>query len=85
MRPWGLEFTRSAERAYAAMPGHDRAALARALDRLTRNPSSVDLQRVQGQPGVWRVRWGAWRAFIEFDQGAHMITVTRIAPRKDAY
>ncbi len=81
---WELQFLRSARKDYDAMPAADRERMERTLDRLIRNPSQVDLKKLQGSDD-YRIRSGRWRAVISFNHALHIITVLQIDQRKDAY
>lgn len=85
MTAWELEFTRPGQKAFDALPPADREAMERTLDRLTRNPSDVDLKKIRGTADLYRVRRGRWRAIVIFDQARHVITVQEIDQRKDVY
>ena len=64
------------------MPHRDRAAIQRAIDRMSADPSSVDLAKLSGDQ--WRVRVGRWRIIVELDNHDGLIIVTSVLARKDA-
>lgn len=83
--PWQLSISPRATKDLAAMPPRDRTALSDALHRLLTDPSGVDLKKLAGQEGRWRVRVGRWRAILQLDHAAGEIRVMRVSPRSTAY
>jgi len=82
---WNLKLTRQAEKAYQEMPAPAREAMRRTLDRLTRNPGSVNLKKLKGRSDLWRAASGSWRAVFQWDRAAHTIIVVDIDDRKDVF
>jgi mRNA-degrading endonuclease RelE of RelBE toxin-antitoxin system len=83
--PWRLVQAKRAERDLAGLPLETRTSILRALERLIVNPSSVDLAKLAGRRNEWRLRVGAYRAILDFDNQAGTVTVVRVLPRGRAY
>jgi mRNA-degrading endonuclease RelE of RelBE toxin-antitoxin system len=69
----------------AALPKRDRERLLDALEMVAAEPNrrfSIVTELV-GQPGVWRLRKGNWRAVFR-RRGADVV-VDRVGNRKDVY
>lgn len=83
---WRLPITRPAEKAIAAMPAQDRVALESRLQLLAIDATErLDIGKVQGKEGEFRLRSGAWRAGFTRDRQTYTVTVIWVAQRKDAY
>jgi len=83
--PWQLIVAPRAEKDLADLPLRDRQAMGRALDSLTRDPAAVDLRKLEGRPGHWRLRVGRWRAVLRLDNAAGAVYVLRVLARDRAY
>jgi mRNA-degrading endonuclease RelE of RelBE toxin-antitoxin system len=83
--PWQIAITRKAGRAIAALPERDQTAILDAIERLAASPGAVDLKKLGGRRGRWRLRVGRWRAILAFDNDAGVITVTEVLSRDRAY
>jgi mRNA-degrading endonuclease RelE of RelBE toxin-antitoxin system len=78
-------YTRSAQKAVGAMPKGDAAQLvsrinAYAADAKTPN---IDVDSVKGRPGVYRIRWGRWRALFRVENGE--MRIYQIEHRREVY
>jgi mRNA interferase RelE/StbE len=85
MKSWSLFLTHVAEKDLAKLPERDLQAVIQALDRLTQNPSSVDIRKLKGCSNDWRLRVGKWRVRFMFVAKTQMIQILRVLPRKSAY
>jgi mRNA interferase RelE/StbE len=83
--PWVLVFARRAERDLEALDQATRVAIMDRIRAAAIDPGSVDLSKLRGRPGEWRIRVGSWRVILELDSRAGRMTVTRILARRDAY
>ncbi|HVA12408.1 MAG TPA: type II toxin-antitoxin system RelE/ParE family toxin [Stellaceae bacterium] len=72
-------------RQLAAMPRADRKRLLDALDGVAAAPTARFAFTTQmiGQPGVWRLRKGDWRAVFRIYQGD--VIVDRVGHRREVY
>ena len=86
MTQWELAFTPRAARVFAAMPSADRAALDGRLTRLAvGDRTGLDVKKLQGQVGVWRLRSGDWRIGFTYQAASRTLLISWISQRKDAY
>lgn len=86
MTPWALAFTPRAARVFAAMPSADRSALDDRLARLAvGDRAGLDVKKLQGQVGVWRLRSGDWRIGFTYQTPSRTLLISWISQRKDAY
>jgi len=83
--PWRLIVTKLAAKDLEGLPKRDRDAVITALDKLLSDPRSVDLRKLAGREGEWRLRVGRWRVLLRMENAAGLITVQRILPRSSAY
>ena len=56
----------------------------RELDALD-NPRPAGCKKLKGYKDQWRVRVGDWRVLYIIDDAAKLITITRIAHRREVY
>lgn len=69
----------------AALPKRDRERLLEALEMVATEPNRLFsfVTELVGQPGVWRLRKGDWRAV--FRRRGTDVVVDRVGNRKDVY
>ena len=81
----GLVIPLSVAKQVKGLPKADQARLVKRLETIAmapeaRHPGTTEMV---GQPGVWRVRQGDWRAVYEIVEG-HVI-VARVGHRREVY
>jgi mRNA interferase RelE/StbE len=54
-----------------------------ALNDLSKEPPDGDIRPYEGNPGIWRLKVGGYRALFKYEKGK--ILVTHIEPRGQAY
>jgi mRNA interferase RelE/StbE len=52
---------------------------------LADKPRSAGCKKLKGYKDQWRVRIGDWRVLYFIDDAAKLITITRIAHRREVY
>jgi mRNA interferase RelE/StbE len=66
----------------------DNAVFAR-IDRkitgLAQNPRPPGSKKLRGYKDYWRIRIGDWRVVYTINDAATIVTVTRVAHRRDVY
>jgi mRNA interferase RelE/StbE len=66
----------------------DDALFAR-IDRkilvLAQNPRPPGCKKLRGYKDLWRIRVGEWRVLYVIDDAAKLISITRIAHRREVY
>jgi mRNA interferase RelE/StbE len=78
-----VQLTRSAEKEWARLPGAVRSRFVEAIDALAQDPRKarpgVDIKRLRGTKGTWRLRVGEYRGIYELEEG--VVVFTRFAHR----
>ena len=83
--PWRVEVAPRAEKELARLPADAREAIRQSLRRLTTDLGVLDVKKLGGRTGEWRLRVGRWRIIFEMDNRSGVLSVTRILPRDSAY
>lgn len=85
--PREIRIARAAERELASLPADIRARFEKALDRLLasaiRPQPGLDIKRLKGRAGLWRLRVGSHRGIFEVD--GERIVFTRFGERSSIY
>lgn len=68
----------------AKLPRADQQRVMAKLRDLATNPRPVGVTKLTGADG-WRIKSGNYRIVYLVDDSARIVTVTRIAHRKDVY
>ncbi len=80
-----LIFTNSAKKDLAALDKTTQKRIKEALGKIMVNPQAVDLKKLQGSPGKWRLRVGNWRIILEANPEKGLLYVLRVRHRREAY
>ena len=83
--PWSIRVTRRAARDLTTINIRDAEAIRDALRRLPDEFQLADVKKLGGRRDEWRLRIGRWRAVLELNNDAGIITVLRVLPRDRAY
>jgi len=73
-----------AKKSLRLLPGSDRSKVISTIDRLATNPFPRNCKKLTAQPG-YRLRVGIYRILYIANTKANLITIVRIAHRKDIY
>jgi mRNA interferase RelE/StbE len=57
----------------------------RKVESLGHNPRPTGCKKLKGYKDQWRVRVGDWRVVYIIDDTAKLVSVTRIAHRREVY
>ena len=82
---YAIEFTRSAQRALEGIPERDLKKVARRVDALADNPRPPGTKKLRGGTDEYRLRVGDYRVIYSVTDSGLLVTVIRIAHRRDAY
>ena len=85
MAKYSLEIKRSAQKELDALDDAPFARMDRKILALAGNPRPAGCKRLKGHRDQWRVRVGDWRAVYIIDDAAKLVSVTRIAHRREVY
>jgi mRNA interferase RelE/StbE len=67
------------------LPDNVLARVVHKLESLADNPRPAGCKKLKGYKDQWRVRVGDWRVVYVIDDTAKLVTVTRIAHRREVY
>ena len=79
--PWKLLVDREVGKQLRRIPKRDRERIVAALEELVVNPYSGDIEKMKGEPDVWRRRAGAYRIFFEVLSKKRTVYVYHVARR----
>jgi mRNA interferase RelE/StbE len=82
---YSLEIKPSAQKEMDALDDAMFARLDRKILALAGNPRPAGCKKLKGYKDLWRIRAGAWRVVYEIDDRAEVVTVTRVAHRREVY
>jgi mRNA interferase RelE/StbE len=82
---YSLEIKLSAQKELDALDDRLFTPIDRKILALAENPRPVGCKKLKGHKDQWRVRAGNWRVLYIIDDTAKLITVTRVAHRREAY
>jgi mRNA interferase RelE/StbE len=80
-----VEVKPSARKELEALPDNVLARAVSRIDSLARTPRPPGCKKLKGYKDQWRVRVGDWRVLYIIDDAEKLISVTRIAHRREAY
>jgi mRNA interferase RelE/StbE len=82
---YAIELKSSARKELESLPDSVLSRVIRKLESLTRNPRPAGCKKLRGYKDLWRIRVGDWRVVYIVDDPAKLISVTRIAHRREVY
>lgn len=85
MAKYSLEIKHSAQRELDALDNAVFARIDRKILALADNPRPPGCKKLTGYKDQWRVRVGDWRVIYLIDDEANLVTITRVAHRREVY
>ncbi len=85
MSNYSVEVKPSARKELEALPDNMLARVLRKMDSLRSAPRPAGCKMLRGYKDLWRVRVGDWRVVYIIDDAAKLISITRIAHRREVY
>ena len=85
MVKYSLEIKQSAQKELDALDDALFTRIDRKILALADNPRPAGCRKLKGYKDHWRVRVGDWRVLYIIDDAAKLITITRIAHRREVY
>lgn len=78
---------RQAKKKLQSLPLRQRARIAEQIVQLGRNPdaTTLDIKKMVGQVGTYRLRIGDWRVVFERQDDIKIIAIEKIGARGDVY
>ena len=85
MSSYVVEVKPPARKELEELPDNVLARVVHKLESLADNPRPAGCKKLKGYKDQWRVRVGDWRVVYVIDDTAKLVTVTRIAHRREVY
>jgi len=82
---YSLEIKQSAQKELDALDDVVFTRIDRRILALEDNPRSAGCKMLKGYKDQWRVRVGDWRVVYIIDDTAKLVTITRVAHRREVY
>jgi len=85
MASYRIEVSTSAERQLKKLRHDDRVRVLRAVLALADDPRPLGCRKLQGYDDIYRIRIGRYRVLYSIDQSRIIVSVLKVAHRRDAY
>ena len=85
MLNYSLEIRQSAQKELDALDDTLLARIDRKILTLGDNPRPAGCKKLKGYKDQWRIRVGDWRVVYIIDDAAKLVSVKRIAHRREVY
>ncbi len=85
MGKYSVEVKPPARRELEALSDNVLARIVKKIETLGDAPRPVGCKKLKGYKDQWRVRVGDWRVVYIIDDAAKLVSVTRIAHRREVY
>jgi len=82
---YSLEVKHSAQRELDALDDAVFKRIDRKILGLADNPRFPGCKKLRGYKDQWRIRVGDWRVVYLIDDQAKLVTITRVAHRREVY
>jgi mRNA interferase RelE/StbE len=82
---YSLEIKHSAQKELDALDDTLFSRIDRKILALADNPRPAGCKKLRGYKDQWRIRIGDWRVLYVIDDAAKLVSVTRIAHRREVY
>ena len=83
--PYTVKFTRMAETQFNKLLVKDKVKVAKSITELITNPFPMGYKKLKGIQNLYRIRCGDHRIIYTIIEEVLIVTVIRIAHRRDAY
>ena len=75
----------SAEKAFSKLPNALQVIILEALEKLSVNPRPSGVKKLKSTFNIYRIRVGEYRVIYSINDTVLIVTVVKIAHRKDVY
>jgi mRNA interferase RelE/StbE len=82
---YSVEVKPSARKELEALPDSVLARVVKKIESLGHVPRPTGCKKLKGDKDQWRVRAGDWRIVYIIDDTAKLVSVTRVAHRREVY
>ena len=76
---------RTALRQIGALQACTAQRIRTAIADLSQDPRPPGVKKLHGEPVLWRIRVGSYRVVYSIDDSTRMVTVVKVADRRDVY
>jgi mRNA interferase RelE/StbE len=77
-----IEIISAAQKQMLSLPRQAQVEIARAIDCLANDPRPPKCKKLRGA-NLWRLRLGRYRVVYAIDDEASLVTVIKVAPRRE--
>ena len=84
MASYEIEIEPKVQREIGRIPPPDINRIRDRIDALADDPRPAGVEKLT-DVGGYRIRQGTYRIVYTIDDGAHVVTITRVGPRGDVY
>lgn len=85
MNSYVVEVKPSARKELEALSNNVLTRVVRKMESPSHNPRPAGCKKLKGYKDQWRIRVGDWRVVYIIDDGPKLVSVTRIAHRREVY
>jgi mRNA interferase RelE/StbE len=85
LNKYAVEVAAAARKELEELPDNVLARVVGKLESLADNPRPSGCKKLIGYKDQWRIRVGDWRVVYVIDDAAKIVSVTRIAHRREVY
>jgi mRNA interferase RelE/StbE len=82
---YAVELKPSARKELESLPDNVLARVLSRIESLARDPRPARCKKLKGYKDQWRIRIGDWRVVYAVSDTARLVSVTRIAHRREVY
>jgi len=82
---YAVEVKPPARKELESLPDNMLARVVRKLESLGHTPRPPGCKKLKGHKDQWRIRIGDWRVVYVVDDASEVVSVTRIAHRREVY
>jgi mRNA interferase RelE/StbE len=82
---YAVELKPSARKELESLPDSVLPRVVRRLELLAHDPRPAGCKKLKGYKDQWRLRIGDWRVVYVVEDKARLVSVTRIAHRREVY
>ncbi len=85
MNNYAVDVKPAARKELERLPDNVLSRVVSKLESLSHTPRPAGCKKLKGYKDQWRVRAGDWRVVYIIDDAAKLVSVTRIAHRREVY
>jgi len=85
MAKYSIEIKQSAARELDALEDSVFTRIDRKIVALSENPRAAGCKKLKGHRDMWRIRVGDWRVIYIIEEAAKLVSITRVAHRREVY